>query len=268
MEQLTPARSTRSPLSSCATSAGLEPVAVTPSLPNDIWAMIGRSVVSRATCTAALNSSRSEKVSRINRSAPASHNTPICSRKTSCAQRHIQLAVTLRHAFPQRPHRRRDPHSRPADLTRLARQLDAPKIQHPYLAGQARIIGQPQPVGAESVALDDLRAGPDIGQVDIPHPIRLRQVQLFQALLGRRRHARVAGCPWRRRPGSAHAPVARGMDVPCLVLHLIGRIDECAALLPAAFVEYTIPPPRPATARAAPRTTPGRILPALAVRPS
>ena len=59
------------------------PAVVTPSLPNVTSATTGRSVVLRAAWTATANSSRSEKVSKINRSAPASQSTPICSVKVA-----------------------------------------------------------------------------------------------------------------------------------------------------------------------------------------
>ena len=84
-EQLTPATSTPSAARMCATSAGPAPAVVTPSFPSVTSATTGRSVVWRATRTATANSSRSEKVSKISRSAPASQRMAICSAKAAAA---------------------------------------------------------------------------------------------------------------------------------------------------------------------------------------
>ncbi len=84
-EQFTPATSTPASASAVATSAGRAPSAVMPSCPKVTSATTGRSLTRRTTSTATSSSRRSEKVSRITRSAPASQSTPICSAKALAA---------------------------------------------------------------------------------------------------------------------------------------------------------------------------------------
>ena len=139
-EQLTPATSTPRAARMCATSAGPAPEvghAVVAERHFGHHRQIGRTA--RHVATAIASSSRSEKVSSISRSAPASQSTPICSRKDRRSVL-LQQPPRGRTRLPNGPTEPAIQTGLPADFPRLARQLDPPEVD---LAGPCQPVRTP-----------------------------------------------------------------------------------------------------------------------------
>src|SRR5580658_8676984 len=117
---------------------------------------MGRRENVRMPSTAASSSSMSLKVSMRNKSTPRSSSAPACS---------LKMATMSWCGF-----------------SRLAGNFHGAMIQLGHAIGHAE-LPELVAIGAESIGLDDLRAGFDIGLMDVKDSFAVRDVELVDAAL-------------------------------------------------------------------------------------